>query len=44
MLREWKAKRGFIDMVFTSIGYLTNKEMLKGCHEKIDGSKAVGIG
>lgn len=31
------------DMVFTSIGHLINKEMLKDCHEKIDGSKAVGI-
>lgn len=31
------------DMVFTSIGHLINKEMLKGCHEKMDGAKAVGI-
>lgn len=31
------------EMVFTSIGHLINKEMLKGCHEKMDGSKAVGI-
>jgi len=31
------------DMVFTSIGHLINKEMLKRCHEKMDGSKAVGI-
>ena len=31
------------DMVFTSIGHLINKEMLKDCHEKMDGSKAVGI-
>lgn len=30
-------------MVFTSIGHLINKEMLKGCHEKMDGTKAVGI-
>ncbi len=25
------------DMVFTSIGHLINKEMLKDCHEKMDG-------
>ena len=31
------------DMVFTSIGHLINKEMLKDCHEKMDGSRAVGI-
>lgn len=31
------------DMVFTSIGHLIDKEMLKKCHEKMDGSKAVGI-
>lgn len=31
------------DMVFTSVGHLINKEMLKGCHEKMDGAKAVGI-
>ena len=31
------------DMAFTSIGHLINKEMLKDCHEKMDGSKAVGI-
>jgi len=30
-------------MVFTSIGHLINKEMLKLCHEKMDGNKAVGI-
>lgn len=31
------------DMVFTSVGHLINKEMLKGCHERMDGGKAVGI-
>lgn len=31
------------DMVFTSIGHFLNKEMLKGCHEKMDGDRAVGI-
>lgn len=31
------------DMVFTSVGHLINKEMLKRCHEKMDGKKAVGI-
>lgn len=31
------------DMVFTSIGHLINKELLKECHEKMDGEKAVGI-
>ena len=30
-------------MVFTSIGHLINCEMLKDCHRKMDGSKAVGI-
>lgn len=31
------------DMVFTSIGHLINKEMLKDCHRKMDGDKAAGI-
>lgn len=31
------------DMVFTSIGHFINKEMLKDCHRKMDGDKAVGI-
>lgn len=31
------------NMVFTSVGHLINKEMLKRCHEKMDGKKAVGI-
>ncbi len=31
------------DMVFTSIGHLINKELLKECHERMDGKKAVGI-
>jgi group II intron reverse transcriptase/maturase len=31
------------DMVFTSVGHLINKEMLKSCHESMDGDKAVGI-
>ena len=31
------------DMVFTSIGHMINKELLKECHEKMDGDKAVGI-
>jgi len=31
------------DMVFTSIGHLINPEMLKECHKKMDGDKAVGI-
>ena len=30
-------------MVFTSIGHLIDKEMLKDCHRKMDGDKAVGI-
>lgn len=30
-------------MVFTSIGHLINKELLKECHEAMDGKKAVGI-
>ena len=30
-------------MVFTSVGHLINKELLTGCHAKMDGSKAVGI-
>lgn len=32
-----------LNMVFTSIGHLINKEMLKECHKKMDGEKAVGI-
>ena len=31
------------NMVFTSIGHLINKEMLKSCHEVMDEEKAVGI-
>lgn len=31
------------DMVFTSIGHLIDKELLKDCHKKMDGDKAVGI-
>ena len=31
------------DMVFTSIGHLINKELLKECHKDMDGKKAVGI-
>ena len=31
------------DMIFTSIGHLINKELLKECHEKMDGDKAVGV-
>lgn len=30
-------------MVFTSIGHLINEDMLRHCHEKMDGNKAVGI-
>ena len=28
-------------MVFTSLGHLINKEMLKSCHIRMDGTKAV---
>ena len=28
------------DMVFTSIGHLINKELLKECHKEMDGKKA----
>lgn len=31
------------NMIFTSIGHLINEDLLKSCHEKMDGSKAVGI-
>ena len=31
------------DMVFTSLGHLIHKEMLKSCHAQMDGTKAVGI-
>ena len=31
------------DMVFTSLGHLINKEMLKSCHAQMDGTKTVGI-
>ena len=27
------------DMVFTSLGHLINKEMLKSCHAQMDGTK-----
>ena len=28
-------------MVFTSLGHLINKELLKSCHAQMDGTKAV---
>ena len=31
------------NMVFTSIGHLINKEMLKKCHETMQKDKATGI-
>ena len=31
------------DMVFTSVGHLINKELLKQCHEKMKQEKAAGI-
>lgn len=31
------------DMVFTSIGHLISEELLRECHEAMDGDKAVGI-
>lgn len=31
------------EMKFNSIGHLINIEMLKECHYKMDGRKAVGI-
>lgn len=31
------------DMAFTSIGHLINKQMLRRCHDEMDGDKAVGI-
>ena len=31
------------EMVFTSIGHLIDQELLKDCHKKMDGKKAVGI-
>ena len=31
------------DMVFTSIGHMIDKKLLKMCHEEMDGGKAVGI-
>jgi len=30
-------------MVFTSIGHMIDQELLRQCHEKMDGDKAVGI-
>ena len=30
-------------MIFTSLGHLINKEMLKSCHNAMDGTKAKGI-
>ena len=32
-----------MDIVFTSIVHLINKELLKGCHEEMDEEKAVGV-
>ena len=31
------------NMVFTSIGHLIDVKLLRECHEKMDGDKAVGI-
>ena len=31
------------NIVFTSIGHLINKDLLRKCHERMDGNKAVGI-
>ncbi len=31
------------EMVFTSIGHMVNKGLLKECHEGMDGNKAAGI-
>ena len=31
------------NMVFTSIGHLIDKDMLKSCHESMDKDKVVGI-
>lgn len=31
------------NMVFTSVGHLIDKELLKDCNAKMDGDKAVGI-
>ena len=31
------------ELVYTSVGHLINKEMLKRCHEQMDGKKAAGI-
>ena len=31
------------DMVFTSLGILSMKEMLENCHVQMDGTKAIGI-
>lgn len=30
------------EMVFTSVGHLINKDLLRKCHESMDGDKAVG--
>lgn len=32
-----------LDMVFTSIGHLIDKELLRQCHTDMDGKKAVGM-
>ena len=31
------------NMVFTSVYHLINEELLRQCHEEMDGKKAVGI-
>lgn len=43
LARISQLSKGKPDMVFTSIGHLINVELLKECHEQMDGNKAVGI-
>ena len=43
LARISQMSRGDPKLIFTSIGHLINKEMLKSCHEAMDGTKAKGI-
>lgn len=43
LARIIQLSKGNPDMVFTSIGHLINIEMLRDCHNQMDGNKAVGI-
>ena len=43
LARISQLSKEYPNMVFTSLGHLLNKELLKECHEKMEKEKAVGI-